>query len=149
MSTDLEFTVDVAAPPEVVWAAATDWPRQGEWMLGTRVRLTAGDGRSTGSEVAAFSGAGPLGFTDTFRVTTWDPPRRCVVLHTGRVVRGPGEFEVRPRGDGQATFVWREQLDLPFGVLGRLGWPLVAPGFAWGVRRSLRRFAEFCRTYPR
>lgn len=147
MSTDLEFTVDVDAPPEVVWAAATDWTRQGEWMLGTRVRVEGGDGRSVGSELSAFSGVGPLGVSDTFRVTTWDPPRSCVVLHTGRVVRGPGAFEVRPRGEG-CTFVWSEQLDLPLGRLGALGWPLVRPAFTWGVRRSLRRFAEFCRSYP-
>jgi hypothetical protein len=33
---------------------------------------------------------GPAGFTDTMKITEWDPPRRCVVRHTGRAVRGTG-----------------------------------------------------------
>ncbi len=71
--------VDVEAPPETVFAAATDWDRQSE----------------------------------------------------------------------AATFEWTEQLELPLGVLGRAGWPLVRPLFGWGLRLSLDRFAAFCRTYPR
>ena len=41
---DLVERIDVDAPPERVWAALTDWERQGEWMLATDVR----DGRRTG-----------------------------------------------------------------------------------------------------
>ena len=40
-------------------------------------------------------------------------------------------------------FVWREDLELPLGALGRLGWPLVRPVFAYGVQLSLRRFARW------
>jgi hypothetical protein len=39
------------------------------------------------------------------------------------------------------VFVWSEELELPLGALGRLGWPLVRPLFLAGVRRSLDRFA--------
>jgi hypothetical protein len=56
---------------------------------------------------------------------------------------------VRPRGGDAATFEWTEQLELPLGTLGTLGWPLVRPLFGWGLRLSLDRFAAFCRTYPR
>ena len=35
---EIRLEVDVAAPVERTWAAATDWDRQGEWMLVTRVR---------------------------------------------------------------------------------------------------------------
>ncbi|MGH3770781.1 MAG: SRPBCC family protein, partial [Pseudonocardiaceae bacterium] len=69
--------------------------------------------------------------------------------HLGRVVRGTGIFAVVPRGRDAATFEWTEQLELPLGVLGRLGWPVVRPVFGWGLRLSLDRFAGFCRTYPR
>jgi uncharacterized protein YndB with AHSA1/START domain len=147
--TELTEWVDVVAPAQVVWAALTDWPRQGDWMLGTDVRVTEGDGASVGSRLAAFTGAGPLGFTDTMEITAWDPPRRCEVTHTGKVVRGSGVFEVRPRGDEHATLVWTEYLDLPLGALGRAGWGLVRPAFAAGVRLSLRRFADFVAKYPR
>lgn len=143
----LSLRVPVAAPPEVVFAAATDWDRQGEWMLGTRVWPTVGVGRGEGAAIAAFTGVGRLGFLDTMTITRWDPPRACHVLHTGRVVRGTGTFEVEvgvpDAPPGGCVFVWGEVLELPLGALGRLGWPLVRPAFLGGVRRSLRQFARW------
>ena len=58
-------------------------------------------------------------------------------------MRGTGAFEVEPLGADRSRFVWREDLDLPLGLLGRLGWPLVRPVFAYGVQLSLRRFARW------
>ncbi len=143
MTAFLELRVDVDAPVEQTWAAATDWARQGEWMLGTTVSATAQDGIGVGGKIEAFTGLGRLGFLDTMDVTVWDPPYRCHVLHTGRVVRGTGEFVVEPRGEGLSTFVWREDLVLPLGALGRAGWPLVRPLFRAGVLRSLKGFAAW------
>ncbi len=37
---ELAVPVEVDAPAAVVWDYVTDWERQGEWMLGTRVRVT-------------------------------------------------------------------------------------------------------------
>jgi hypothetical protein len=138
----LALFVDVDAPVESTWAAAVDWPRQGEWMLGTRVRPTVQDGQGVGGQLEAFSGIGPIGFLDTMVITLWQPPRACHVLHTGRVVRGTGAFEVEPRGEGRCRFHWREDLELPLGLLGRIGWWLVGPLFTYGVQLSLRRFAR-------
>lgn len=140
---ELVLRVDVDASVEEVWAGATDWAGQGEWMLGTTVRPTTQDGKGVGGGIAAFTGVGRIGFLDTMEITRWDPPRACHVRHTGRVVRGTGAFEVEPRGDGLATFVWSEDLELPLGALGRAGWPIVRPVFASGVRWSLRRFARW------
>ena len=142
MTATLVLTVDVDAPVEQTWAGATDWAGQGEWMLGTTVRPTAQGGQGVGGGIEAFTGIKRIGFLDTMTITRWDPPRRCDVLHTGRVVRGTGTFEVRPRGSA-STFVWREDLELPLGIVGRLGWPLVRPLFAYGVRLSLKRFARW------
>ena len=96
MSAPLEITsrVLVAAEPARVWQVAMDWSRQREWIWATQVRGGAGPG----AEVVARTGLGPVGFTDTMVITEWDPPRRCVVRHTGRVVRGLGIFEVTGRG---------------------------------------------------
>ena len=80
-------------------------------------------------------------------ITRWEPPTRCDVLHTGRVVRGTGTFEIRPRGD-LSTFVWSEEVLLPLGALGRWGWPVAERVIRAGYRASLRRFAEFARDYP-
>jgi hypothetical protein len=132
----------VDAPPQLVWDAITDWPRQSEWMLGTTVRATDLGGVGVGGGIEAFTGVGKAGFLDTMVITEWDPPRRCVVRHTGAVVKGLGIFEVVALPGNRSRFVWAEELDLPLGILGRLGWPLVRPGFAWGVRRSLQKLAR-------
>ncbi|MGH3673323.1 MAG: SRPBCC family protein [Pseudonocardiaceae bacterium] len=146
---NLTVRVDVDAPPDTVFAAAMDWERQGEWMLGTTVRIRRGDGRSVGSELEAFTGVAGIGITDSMQITVWDAPSRCEVRHLGKVVRGTGIFAVQPRGRDAATFAWTEELELPLGALGALGWRLVRPIFGWGLRFSLERFAAFCRTYPR
>ncbi|MGW4425509.1 SRPBCC family protein [Streptosporangium sp. NPDC004631] len=137
----ITVSVDTAARPGRVFSVLTDWPRHDEWMVLTRARVTAGDGRGVGSRLAAFTGLGPVGFLDTMEITEWDPPRSVAVRHTGRLVRGTGVFRVLPREDGGSTIVWEEELDLPFGPVGRLGWPLVRPVNAALFRLSLRRLA--------
>ena len=143
MTVSLTLTVPVAAPAERVFAGATDWEGQSQWMLGTTVEATDQDGIGVGGGISAFTGVGRLGFLDTMVITHWEPPVRCDVLHTGRVVRGTGVFEVRPLGPDRSEFVWSEELDLPLGALGRAGWVLVKPGFALGVKLSLKRFARW------
>ncbi len=143
---ELSVSADVDAPAERVWAALTDWGRQGEWMLGTTVRATVGQGRQVGDEMEAFSGIGRVGFLDRMRITRWDPPWVCEVLHEGRIVRGPGTFAVEAHGSGSVV-IWAEDLDLPLGALGRLGWPLVRPFARWGLHRSLQRFARWAPAY--
>lgn len=139
---ELVLAVEVDAPAERVWARLVDWDRQGAWMLGTRVRGTARDGQGVGGGIEAFTGVGPLGFLDTMVVTQWEPPRRCVVRHTGRVVRGAGAFEVEPLDEGRCRFVWSEWFDPPLGALGQLGFLAVRPLLRAGLELSLRRFAR-------
>ncbi len=143
MTATLVLRVDVDATVEQTWAGATDWANQGAWMLGTTVRPTRQGGQGVGGAIEAFTGVGRLGFLDTMDITVWEPPHRCHVLHTGKLVRGTGEFDVEPRGENRSTFVWREDLQLPLGLLGRAGWPLVKPAFAFGVQVSLRKFARW------
>ena len=142
---ELVERVEVDAPPEKVWAALTDWESQGEWMLGTDVENVGGPAQGLHGRLAARTGiplpnGRHLGVLDTMIITVWDPPRRVEVQHTGRLIRGPGIFEIEPRGDG-STFVWTERLHLPYGYLGVVGWFLVRPFALFGIRRSLRRFA--------
>lgn len=134
--------VDVAAPAEVTWRAATDWARQGDWIPATRLRVTHGTGTAPGDRVLARTAVGPVGFDDPMEITRWDPPRACEVRHLGRVVRGTGVFEVVPASANRSRFVWTEQLDLPLGVVGRLGFVLVRPFAVAGLRLALRRFAR-------
>jgi hypothetical protein len=141
VTTHLALSIDVAAPAQNAWDAMTDWPAQGEWMLGTKVEVSSGDGSSVGSTLAAFTGAGPLGFLDTMTITAWEPPARCDVVHTGRVVRGTGTMIVEAAGESACRVTWIEDLDLPFGVVGKIGFPFVRPFFLAGVRKSLQKFA--------
>ena len=100
-------------------AAAAGWPR---------------------APVCRCPGGRHVGVLDTMVITKWEPPRLVEVQHTGRLIRGPGIFEIEPRGE-HSTFVWTERLYLPYGYLGELGWPLVKPFAVLGIRRSLKRFA--------
>ncbi|NRQ40738.1 SRPBCC family protein [Nonomuraea sp. NN258] len=120
------------APPEQVFALITDWPRHREWMFMTTARLVGDD------TVEAYTGIRPFGFLDTMTITHWEPPRLLRVLHTGRLVRGRGAIRVTPEGGGSRV-IWAEELELPFGPLGRALWP---PAHAVSValaRYSLRR----------
>ena len=135
---ELVVTEEVRAPAGAVWDLLTDWEQHDRWMLLTR----ASGGRAEGASIEAFTGIGRLGITDAMTIVVWEPPRRCVVRHTGRVVRGSGAFEVAELGPQHSRVVWSEWLDLPLGPLGRLGWLLVRPLARLGVARSLRRLAR-------
>ena len=153
MSKPVHVALDVVinAPVSAVFTAFSQWSEQGRWMLGTQVEVTKGDGASVGSELSAFTGLGPAGFLDTMTITRWDAPYRVDVLHTGKVVRGTGIMEVVALPGGRSRFIWSEDLDLPLGRLGRLGWPLARPAFLSGVRRSLVAFGRLveCGVLPR
>jgi uncharacterized protein YndB with AHSA1/START domain len=137
--------IDVDAPPERVWALLTDWERQGDWMLLTDVRTVGGPAQRLHGRLAArtglpLPGGRRLGVLDTMIITKWQPPTLVEVQHTGRIVRGPGTFEVQPRG-AHSTLVCTEVWYLPYGYLGVAGWFLSRPLVVWGLRRSLRRLA--------
>ncbi len=134
-------------PVEQAWAAVVDWDRQSEWVLGSRVRATTNGGVGLGGGIEAFTGlaagrGGRLGVLDTMVIIEWEPPNRCTVRHTGRAVRGTGVFEVFALPGGRSRFVWSEELDLPLGRLGQLGWPLVRPVVTAGVKLSLNKLAR-------
>ena len=138
----IELEVLVQAPALQVWNAITNWQAQSDWMLGTKVWPVNGDGTGVGGQIEAFTGIWRIGFLDTMEITAWNPPTKCDVLHTGRVVRGTGTFEVVATSDSTSKFIWSENLDLPLGVIGKVGFTIVKPGFIYGVRRSLEKFAD-------
>lgn len=139
MAAELEITarITLAEPAARVWQVALDWSRQHEWIWATRAR----GGAAEGAEVVARTGVGPVGFTDTMVITEWDPPRRCVVRHTGKVVRGTGIFEVIPARGG-AEFRWTERMPVPAPLAGALGERLLAPAGRWFLQTSLTRLAR-------
>jgi hypothetical protein len=147
MRARVEERVAVAVPVETAWAGLTDWQGQTGWMLFTDVTVEPG-GHRVGERLDAFTRVAGLGFHDPMEVTRWDPPHRVEVVHHGKVVRGSGIFEVRP-APGGAWLVWVEDLELPLGLLGALGFALLRPGFHLMLRRSLRRLAKQLERRPR
>jgi carbon monoxide dehydrogenase subunit G len=143
----LEERVAVAAPPEAVFAAVADWEGQSAWVAFTTVTADGGPHR-VGERLEAVTKVAGVGFSDPMEVTRWEPPRRIDVRHHGRVLRGTGRFLVEP-APGGAWFVWSEDLDLPLGVAGRLGFAVVGPAFRLMLRRSLRRLARMVESGPR
>ncbi len=145
---ELRTSVEVAASPEAVFEAITAWTRQGEWMPGTAVHVTKGAGTAVGDEIlarTAVARSGPaarLGFDDPMRITVWDAPRRCDVLHLGRVVRGSGSFIVTPSGSG-SRFEWYEEVDAPFGKLGDTLLGVGRPVFEAVLTVALKRFGRW------
>ena len=59
----------------------------------------------------------------------------------GPLVVGCCAFEVEPLGPDRSRVIWSEWVDLPLGLVGRLGWPLVRPVLRRLVQVSLRRLA--------
>lgn len=137
----VSVSVLVQAPVQAVWEATTDWERQSQWMLGTKVRGTANGGQGVGGGIEAWTGVGPLGFLDTMVITAWEPPHRCLVEHTGKLMKGTGAFEVAGNPDGSSTLTWVEDLELPLGAVGRFGWLLARPVIKLGVAHSLGKLA--------
>ena len=146
MRVHLEERVAIAAPPEAVFEAVADWESQSEWMALTTVTADGGPHR-IGERLVSVTKVAGIGFSDPMEVTRFEPPSRIDVRHLGRVVRGTGTFLVKP-APGGAWFIWAEDVELPLGVAGRLGFVVVGPAFRLLLRRSLRRLARRVESRP-
>ena len=144
----LAIRVECDASIEKVWARIADWSSQGEWMLATRVWVTSEITEGVGTSIAAFTGPAHrfyptlsfLGLLDTMTVTKWEPPTRCDVIHTGKVLKGTGTFQLESNGANSTTFHWSETIDIHRALF------LIGAPFLWlGVRISLARFARHCK----
>jgi hypothetical protein len=144
-SNTLNISLSVAAPCEKVWEKIADWQSQGNWMLQTKVWVTGDQQEGVGTTIAAFTG--PLyflyprfklfGLLDLMTVTHWQPPHRCDVVHTGKILKGTGSFQLTPLTSSTTRFDWSESVIAP-----RALFLLFAPFLYVGVRISLARFAR-------
>ena len=113
------FRRTVPLPLDEAWRRLTVWPRHGEVVPLTRVRVVTPGATREGTRFVARSGIGPLGFDDVMDVTVWQPPGdglpgRCRLEKRGRVVLGWAEIEVHPGPGGRTRVVWREEVRLRF-----------------------------------
>jgi hypothetical protein len=79
-------------------------------------------------------------------ITAWerrpDGGGRCEVLHTGRVVKGEGDFSVVALGEERSRFVWAELLVVPAGRAGALGWRAARPVVERLIDRGLQEMRD-------
>ncbi|MEI7722128.1 MAG: SRPBCC family protein [Actinomycetota bacterium] len=130
------------------WQAIADWEGQGNWMLQSKVWVTSQIREGVGTSIAAFTGPfyksypkfSKVGLLDTMVVTNWQPPVRCDVLHTGKVLKGTGTFELVKISENATKFNWSEDIECS-----RLQFLAIYP-FLWlGVRISLARLSTSLR----
>ena len=142
-SNSLRVDLAIYAPAQKVWDFIADWEGQSAWMLQTKVFLTSEKSEGVGVTIEAFTGplyriyprAKFLGVLDLIKVTRWEPPRRCDVLHYGSIIKGTGTFEVEAVDANSSIFHWSEEIEAPW-----LLFILIRPFILAGVRISLARF---------
>jgi hypothetical protein len=138
---DLSLSVDINASQEEVFKKVVDWESQGDWMLGTKVSRTKNNGQGLGGEIVAWTGIWKFGFNDPMVITQWIEPKIVDVKHLGKVVKGTGSMIVEKIDEKNSKFIWSETIELPLGVVGRIGWIFIKPFFVAGIKYSLNKFA--------
>lgn len=144
MTVRIQVSVDVAVDPAAAFAALVDLPSQEKWIIATRLYAIESDVSPphVGARLAAFTGFGSIGFLDTMTVTAYDPPHRWVMDKDGDLLRGVGTMQVDPLPGGGARVTWANDLTLPFGIVGRVGWLAAKPIARLSLGASLRRLAR-------
>jgi hypothetical protein len=147
------FTVvqEVRAPATATWAALVDWPRHGRWAPLTVVRTVTQRPDGVGAGFVARTGAGPLAFDDPMTVVSWqppqgdapgDPPGRCEVAKSGRVVHGRAWFSVTPLAGDRSRVDWSEDVTVSPRRITRFAGPLLSLAGRLGFAATLRSFAR-------
>ncbi|WP_224285514.1 SRPBCC family protein [Streptomyces sp. LS1784] len=101
-------------PPAECWERLTAWPRHGDRVPFTRVRVVRGTGREAGDVLLARTALGPLRFDDPMEIAALVAPGpgrdgQCRLVKRGDPVHGWAELRVRAVGGGSAA-VWTEEL---------------------------------------
>jgi len=136
-SNHVAISLTIDASVEDVWSELTQWKKQSDWMLQTKVWITSEITEGIGTKISAFTGISRLGVLDTMEVTQWEPPYVCDVMHTGKIIKGTGRFQLRALSPSQTAFDWSEEvLALPVIFI------FIKPALYLGVRISLARFAR-------
>lgn len=141
MDNSIAITVKLPVSIERAWDAIQDWESQSDWMLQTQVWVTSKIREGIGTEIEAFTGLMPsrkfFGILDSMRVTQWNPPHSCEVIHTGKIIKGTGHFRLEEINEKETFFHWSEIVIAP-----RALFLLTLPALYIGVRISLNRLAR-------
>lgn len=134
----IKVSTVIDAPPTEVWPVVADIPSHVEWMRdAVAIRFLSPTTTGVGTTFDCDVKLGPIGLTDRMEITEWVEPEVIGVRHVG-VVRGTGQFTVRPVGVLHTEFTWSEQLTFPWWMGGPIGALIAAPVLRAVWRRNLR-----------
>jgi carbon monoxide dehydrogenase subunit G len=117
---EVETSIDIAAPPEAVWALAMDPERLGDWVTIHR-RLDDHDG---GRPHAGYEMEQTLCLRGVNFKVKWELVRCEQPFHAEWHGRGPArshaetEYRLGANGDGGTRFGYRNEFRAPLGPLG-------------------------------
>jgi uncharacterized protein YndB with AHSA1/START domain len=115
-SVDVEIVVEIARPPEEVWAFVSDAERLPEWLEEFRA-VTKESGGPVGKGSVFRYTLEPGDRSGTAEWAEWDPGKRLAwdgppLKRRGGGVRSRGSFEVIPSGPTRTRFVARYRPEL-------------------------------------
>lgn len=132
--------VDVRRPPEVVWPYLVEERHLERWMReAIDVRIEGGRFEAVGDEGTATVRIAGITTRDRVRIARLEPPIALVIEHLGWV-RGLASMHLAATDRG-THLVWREDLEPPWGIAGRIGMRAVGPL----MRRTFRGDLEVLR----
>jgi len=135
----LSFNIEICAKPKAIFQYVSDWEKQSEWILFTKVKLLKGAPQQKDPLLLAITKIGPIKVQDTMVVTDWQPFERVVVEHTGRMVLGKGVFTIKKISNDVSSFTWQEITPIPFGIVGRICLVFVKPLLNFLFNASLKK----------
>lgn len=134
---EIDMSVRIEAPPEVVWPYLVDWENLDRWMIeGHGFKVTSEHREGLGVTAEATIRIAGISTTDPVQVTRWDPPEVLEISHQGWVA-GQGLMLCKPAPWGTFLF-WKETLHPPMGVLGAIGLRLFKPVMRRAFERDLQ-----------
>ena len=144
----IRVNVTLPTSREKAWNAIANWEDQGLWMLQTKVWVTSIIREGVGTSISAFTGPfykrypkfANIGLLDTMVVTSWQPPHRCDVIHTGKILKGSGTFELVELSPTVTEFKWSEEIECS-----RSKFLAIYPFLWFGARISLARLSTSLR----
>jgi uncharacterized membrane protein len=117
---ELEMSMGIRAPAEVVWSYLVDWENLDRWMTEAKgFKVTSEHRRGVGVTAQATITIAGITTTDPVRVTRWEAPSVLEIEHLGWV-KGFGLMQCVPEWSG-TRMLWKETLNPPLGVLGAVG----------------------------